>query len=119
MYNMEPYVEKKAFWNNIFKSLLSLVWLSVLALLFIIVVVTTKGVFLVLSAIGFAIFGFGALKSFIRRLWKAMFGIVKIGNCPYCRYGIKLFESDTGGFDCPTCKNRIVVQGNYFVAINK
>lgn len=119
MNNMSPYVEKSAFLENIFKSIISLVSFFLLVVALLVVVVGTGGVIAIIGAIGLAYFGMGALKSFCTKFWKALFGTIKVGNCPYCCNGIKLFDSKALGFDCPICKNRIVVQSKYFVSINK
>ena len=119
MSNMSPYTEKNAFWNNIIKSIISLVSFFVLIVALLIVIVGSGGVIAIIGALGLAYFGMGALKSFCINCWKALFGTIKVGNCPYCCNGIKLFDSKALGFYCPICKNRIVVQGKYFIAVNK
>ena len=116
--NMTQYVSRSAFWSNFLKGVGNLI-----CLLFIIC--ATVLLFLSAGGIGgISAFVIGALaytcfSDFSNEILEAVFGTVKYGKCPYCNHEIRLSDSRTTAFDCPICKNRIVIEGQYFIAINQ
>lgn len=80
----------------------------------------TKAAFF-LVGLGLCFTGIGAILgvplmiySFFIKFPKEMVGIYS-GACPHCDTNV-MARRDLSGFDCPTCKRRIVRQGDSFVA---